>query len=131
MNEKILVVDDEPGILALLEVILRRKGFTVLSAGGAYQALVVLAREKPDLIILDVMMPGITGLELCRHLRTRADTARTPVIMLSARADAEAVQRGIAAGANEYLSKTTPHTHIVSRVQALLDCNGRQVANLF
>jgi DNA-binding response OmpR family regulator len=130
MNEKIMVVDDEPVMLALLEIILRRKGFTVLSAGGAYQALVLLAKEKPDLIILDVMMPGITGLELCQHLRTRSDTAQTPVIMLSCRADTEAVQRGIAAGADEYLSKTTPHTHIVSRVRALLDCGRQRVANL-
>ncbi len=121
MHETIMVVDDEPNILALFEIILRRRGYTVLSAGGAYQALALLAKEKPDLFILDVMMPGISGVELCQHLRSRGDTARTPVLMLSGRADAEAVQRGLAAGATEYLSKTTPNAHIVSRVQALLD----------
>ena len=121
MNEKIMVVDDEPNMLALLEIVLRRKGYTVLSADGAYQALALLAQEKPDLFILDVMMPGVSGLELCQRLRARPDTARTPVIMLSGRADSEAVQRGMAAGANEYLSKTTSHSQIVGTVQALLD----------
>ena len=66
MNEKILVVDDEPGQLALMEIILRRKGFTVMTAADAYRALAILAQDPPDLILLDVMMPGITGLELCQ-----------------------------------------------------------------
>ncbi len=129
MNEKIMVVDDEPNMLALLAIILRRKGFTVLSAEGAYQALTLLAKEKPDLFILDVMMPGMSGLELCQRLRSRPDTARTPVIMLSGRADSEAVQRGLAAGASEYLPKTTSHTHIVSRVQELLDSSSQRLEN--
>ncbi len=120
MNEKILVVDDEPASLALMEIMLRRKGFTVVTAGDAYRALALLAKEKPDLIILDVMMPGITGIELCRELRSRPDTATVPVLMLSAWSDFEAVQRGLAAGANEYLKKTLPPSQIVSRVQALL-----------
>src|ERR1051326_8249699 len=94
MNERILVVDDEPGALALMEIMLRRKGFIVLTASDAYRALAVLAKEKPDLIILDVMMPGITGLELCRELRGRSDTAQIPILMLSAWSDFEAVQRG-------------------------------------
>lgn len=120
MNETILVVDDEPGALALMEIMLRRKGFNVLTASDAYRALALLAKEKPDLIILDVMMPGITGLELCRELRSRPDTAQIPVLMLSAWSDFEAVQRGLEAGANEYLKKTLPPSHIISRVQALL-----------
>jgi CheY-like chemotaxis protein len=91
MNEKILVVDDEPASLALMEIMLRRKGFTVVTAGDAYRALALLAKEKPDLIILDVMMPGITGIELCRELRSRPDTAQIPVLMLSAWSDFEAV----------------------------------------
>jgi len=120
MNEKILVVDDEPGQLALMEIILRRKGFTVLTAADAYRALAILAQDPPDLILLDVMMPGITGLELCQDLRSRPDTAQIPVLLLSAWSDFEAVQRGLAAGANEYLKKTMPPSHIVGRVQAWL-----------
>jgi DNA-binding response OmpR family regulator len=127
MNEKIMVVDDEPGMLALLEIVLRRKGYTVLTAGGAYQALDLLAKEKPDLFILDIIMPGITGLELCRQLRNRPDTAQIPVLMLSGWPDAEAAQRGFAAGADDYLPKATSHVQIVKRVQALLSrSNGRQ-----
>jgi len=130
MNEKIMVVDDEPNALALLEVILGRKGFTVVTARDAYHALALLAKEKPDLFILDVMMPGITGLELCQQLRNRPDTADIPVLMLSAWSDIDAVQRGLAAGANEYLQKTTPPTHIIRRVQALLGYNDQRMANV-
>ncbi len=127
MNEKIMVVDDEPGMLALLDIVLRRKGYTVLMAGGAYQALDLLSKEMPDLFILDIVMPGITGLELCRQLRNRPDTAQIPVLMLSGWPDADAAQRGFAAGANDFLPKTTSHIHIVKRVQALLSrYGGRQ-----
>ena len=120
MNEKIMIVDDEPGILALLEVILKRKGFNVVTADGAYRALRMIEREKPDLFILDVMMPGISGLELCKQLRSRPDTAHIPILLLSGWSDSEATQRGLTIGADDYLSKTSSHTLIVSRVQALL-----------
>ena len=126
MSETIMIVDDEPAMLALLEIIFKRKGFTVLTASGAYQALNLLAKEKPDLIILDVMMPGISGLELCRRLRTDPSTAKTPVLILSGWSDLEAAQRSIAAGANDFLTKTTPPTHIVKKVQALLSHSKQQ-----
>ena len=120
MNKKIMVVDDEPGALALIEILLKRKGFTVVTARGAQHALTLLTHEKPDLFILDVMMPGISGLELCQQLRNRADTAHIPVLMLSAWSDIEAVQRGLSAGANDYLTKTTRPNQIIGKVQALL-----------
>ena len=130
MNEKIMVVDDEPNVLTLMEIVLKRKGFTVVVANDAIKAITLLSKEKPDLFILDVMMPGISGLELCEVLRTRPDTARTPVLMLSARADSESVQRGLAAGANEYLQKTTSPTQVVGRVQALLESKNQYVEHI-
>ncbi|MHB8628025.1 MAG: response regulator [Aggregatilineales bacterium] len=127
MNEKIMVVDDDPGMLALLEIILKRKGFSVVTADGAYRALRLIEREKPDLFILDVMMPGITGLELCQQLRSRPDTAHIPILLLSGWSDSEAAQRGLTVGANDYLSKTSSHTHLVSRVEALLNGHRQQL----
>ena len=120
MNPTIMAVDDDPGILALLEIIFKRKGYTVITAGGAYQALATLDREKPDLFILDVMMPGISGIELCKQLRSRLDTARTPIILLSGWSDAQSMERGLAAGANAYLPKMTSHIQILNKVDALL-----------
>src|SRR5260221_10295258 len=125
MNEKILVVDDEPISLALTEIILRRKGFVVQTACSAFHAQALLAKEKPDLVILDMMMPGISGFEFCRELRARQDTAKLPVLMLSVWFDIETVQRALAAGADEFLQKTSPPTHIIRRVNALL-ANGKQ-----
>lgn len=128
MNEKIMVVDDESGILTLMEIALRRKGFSVMTANDAEKALALLTKEKPDLIILDVMMPGISGLELCEQLRSLPETARIPVIMLSARYDAEAIQRGLAAGADDYVQKTSSPSALIGKIQTLLTRNG-QCAN--
>lgn len=127
MNEKIMIVDDEPNVLTLMEIALKRKGFTVMTANDAIKAITLLSKEKPDLFILDVMMPGISGFELCEVLRTRPDTARTPVLMLSARADSESVQKGFASGANEFLQKTTSPSQVIGRVQALLEARNRFV----
>jgi len=129
MNAKIMVVDDDPGILALLEIILKRKGFTVSTAPNAYRAFALLEREKPDLFVLDVMMPGISGIELCKQLRARSETSQTPIILLSGWSEAEAEQRGYAAAANDYLSKTTPHSLIVSRIEKLLNHTRQQLVN--
>ena len=99
MKKHILVVDDEIGALTLIGIMLERGGFGVLKAKDARSALGVLDQNTPDMIILDVMMPGMDGIELCRVVRERADTASTPVLILSARGDAESIMRGIEAGA--------------------------------
>ncbi len=120
MNKQIMVVDDEASILLLLDVALKRRGFTVLKANDSYKALAMLDSSTPDLFILDVMMPGMDGLELCRRIRSRPQTAHTPVIMFSARCDEWSIERGFAAGANAYLPKTTSHTDIVSNIRRIL-----------
>ena len=95
MKKIILVVDDEIGALTLIGIMLERGGFSVLKAKDAKSALNVLDQNTPDLIILDVMMPGMDGIELCRVIRERQDTGGTPVLILSARGDAESIMRGI------------------------------------
>ncbi len=120
---KILVVDDEIGARTLIGIMLDRGGFEVLKAGDANQALAMLNDDTPDLIILDVMMPGMDGIDLCKAIRQRPATSETPVLILSTRGDAEAVMKGVEAGATDYLPKPILHHDLVAKVRHLLDMN--------
>jgi DNA-binding response OmpR family regulator len=119
--KKILVVDDEIGALTLIGIMLERGGFDVLKAKDADSALGVLDHEVPDMIILDVMMPGTDGIELCKIIRGRNDAGKTPVLILSARGDAESVMRGMDAGADDYLPKPILHHDLVAKVEKMLE----------
>jgi DNA-binding response OmpR family regulator len=123
MKRDILIVDDEIGALTLIGIMLERGGFNVLKARDANSALSVLEENNPDLIILDVMMPGMDGIELCQVIRKRDATIKTPVLILSARGDAESIIRGIEAGANDYLPKPILHHDLVSKVRSMLGQN--------
>ncbi|MBZ0306795.1 MAG: response regulator, partial [Anaerolineae bacterium] len=116
----ILVVDDEIGALTLIGIMLERGGFEVLKAKDADSALSVLSTDMPDMIILDVMMPGTDGIELCRIIRDRKQTHRIPILILSARGDAESVMKGMEAGANDYLPKPILHHDLVAKVNKIL-----------
>jgi len=120
MKRQILVVDDEIGALTLIGIMLERGGFNVLKARDASSALAQLDENTPELIILDVMMPGMDGIELCGVIRQREATAKTPIIILSARGDADAIIRGIEAGANDYLLKPILHHDLVSKIRTML-----------
>ncbi len=120
MKRHILVVDDEIGALTLIGIMLERGGFDVLKARDAQSALDILEDSVPDLIILDVMMPGMNGIELCEEIRKREPTSKTPVLILSARGDAESIIKGIEAGANDYLPKPILHHDLVSKVRSML-----------
>ena len=120
MKKNVLVVDDEIGALTLIGIMLERGGFNVLKAKDADVALATLDQNTPDLIILDVMMPGINGIELCKMIRQRQDTARIPILILSARGDADSVMKGMEAGANDYLPKPILHHDLVAKVRSIL-----------
>jgi DNA-binding response OmpR family regulator len=120
MRETVLVVDDEIGALTLIGIMLERGGFSVLKAKEANSALKTLSEEKPDLIILDVMMPGMTGIELCAEIRKRQATAHVPILILSAKNDAESIMRGMEAGANDYLPKPILHHDLVTKVRNMI-----------
>lgn len=123
MKSKILIVDDEVGALTLIGIMLDRGGFAVSKARDAASALETLDTETPDLIILDVMMPEMDGIELCQVIRNRAETKQTPVLILSAKGDADSIIRGIEAGANDYLPKPILHHDLVSKVRGMLGMN--------
>jgi len=120
MKKHILVVDDEIGALTLIGIMLERGGFNVLKAKDSDSALAVLEQNTPDMIILDVMMPGMDGIELCSVIRQRSDTQFTPILILSARGDADSVMRGMEAGANDYLPKPILHHDLVAKVRTML-----------
>lgn len=113
----ILVVDDDPKITALLKRTLTFEGYTVKTAGNGTDGLTVAVTEKPDLVVLDVMMPGTGGWEVCRQLRSHSDV---PVLMLTARDDVADRVKGLDLGADDYLVKPFALEEFLARVRALL-----------
>ncbi|WP_277999003.1 response regulator transcription factor [Moorella sulfitireducens] len=114
---KVLIVDDEPAILELVSFNLQQAGFTTVTAGDGAEALEKAATEKPDLIILDVMLPNVDGFEVCRSLRTRGNT---PILMLTARREEIDRVLGLELGADDYLTKPFSPRELVARVRAIL-----------
>jgi len=115
---RILVVDDEPPVRTALERALRLAGYDVALAGGGEQALREVAAAAPDAIVLDVLMPGVDGLEVCRRIRSAGDT--TPILMLTARDAVSDRVAGLDAGADDYLVKPFALDELLARLRALL-----------
>lgn len=117
----ILIVDDEPDIVDLLEISLRREGFRTMSAGNAADALARAAEETPALVILDLMLPDVSGTEVCRRLRATPETKEVPIIMLSAKDDEIDRVVGFEVGADDYVVKSSFSVReLVLRVRAVL-----------
>ena len=116
MSYKILVADDEPPIVRLMECILARHGHQMLIAVNGEQALEMVREHAPDLILLDIMMPRIDGYEVARTLRADPQFARMPIIMLSAKAQEEDIQRGMEVGVDAYITKPFSPEHLVEVV---------------
>lgn len=117
---KILVVDDEVYILHILDFSLGAEGFDVITATDGEEALAKAQREKPDLIILDVMMPRLDGYETCRRLKSDPGTKDIPVLLLTARGRDEDRQRGIESGADDYITKPFSPNKLINRVSDIL-----------
>jgi DNA-binding response OmpR family regulator len=116
----ILVVDDEPSIVELVRFTLEDAEVRVVEASDGAEALILARRIKPDLVLLDVQMPRLDGLEVCRQLRRESDFARTPIIMLTAAGQQAERTRGLGAGADEYLTKPFSPLALLALVEALL-----------
>lgn len=117
MNELILIVDDEPKIVRLAKDYLERSGFRTLPAGDGITALAAARQEKPDLVVLDLNLPGMDGLDVCRALRRESSV---PVIMLTARAEETDRLIGLELGADDYIVKPFSPRELVARVRAVL-----------
>lgn len=116
----ILIVEDEADLSELMRYNLEAEGFRVVSAESGDEAVERIREGVPDLILLDWMLPGLSGIELCRRWRSREETARTPIIMVTARGEEEERVRGLATGADDYLVKPFSMPELVARIQALL-----------
>jgi DNA-binding response OmpR family regulator len=121
VSRSVLVVDDEPGIVQIASAYLRREGFTVRIAANGQRALDAVATQMPDLIILDLMLPDITGEEICTTLRRRS---AVPILILTARSAEADRLRGLALGADDYLVKPFSPRELVARVRAILRRTG-------
>lgn len=120
MSARVLVVEDEEALSALLEYNLGKEGFTVAVARDGDEAMLSLSEDQPDLVLLDWMLPGLSGIEICRQIRARTSTRDTPVIMLTARGEEEDRVRGLDTGADDYLTKPFSVPELIARVRALL-----------
>ncbi|MGH7852382.1 MAG: winged helix-turn-helix domain-containing protein [Candidatus Binatia bacterium] len=119
-GQKILVVEDEPDISKLVSYNLTQERFKVLTAEDGEQALKVIQREKPHLVVLDLMLPGLSGIEVCKILRDRPETAKLPILMLTAKAGECDRIVGLELGADDYLAKPFSPREMVARVRAIL-----------
>ena len=118
--KQVMIVDDEMAARTLIGITLERDGFTVIRAKNASEALQLISDKHPDLVILDVMMPGMSGIELCKMIRARPEAATLPILMLSARSNMETIVRGMDAGATDYLPKPIYNHDLTAKVRTML-----------
>ncbi|MEI6863674.1 MAG: response regulator, partial [Candidatus Omnitrophota bacterium] len=119
-KKKILIVDDEKQLVSLVRLHMEMSGYEVLSASDGEEALAVANRDKPDLMILDLMLPKIDGWEVCKRLRAESKSGDIPVIMLTARSETEDKLKGFECGADDYMTKPFSPRELVARVKRVL-----------
>lgn len=121
MSTKILIADDEPNILISLEFLMKREGYEVVLARDGQEAVDAIVRERPSLVLLDVMMPIKTGFDVCYEVRSNDLVRDTLIVMLTAKGRDTDVAKGLALGANAYMTKPFSTKELVQKVRELLD----------
>lgn len=117
MNATILVVDDDPAISEMLSIILESEGFNIVAVMDGAEAVSTAERVQPDLILLDLMLPGMNGIDICRTIR---QTSSVPIVMLTAKTDTVDVVLGLESGADDYVNKPFKPKELVARIRARL-----------
>jgi two-component system response regulator MtrA len=117
MNARILVVDDDAALAEMVGIVLEAEGFTPVFCADGAQALAIFTEESPDLVLLDLMLPGVDGIEVCGQIR---ETSGTPIIMLTAKGDATDVVAGLEAGADDYMVKPFNPQELIARIKTRL-----------
>jgi len=120
VKPSVLIAEDESALVTLLRYNLEREGYRVLEAKDGEEALLVASEEKPDLVLLDWMLPQLSGIEVCRRLRTRMETRNMPIVMLTARGEENDRIRGLDTGADDYLTKPFSMTELLARLRAVM-----------
>jgi DNA-binding response OmpR family regulator len=121
LTQSVLIVDDEPMARTLLRLMLVRAGFNVTEAEDGFDALTKVHQSKPDIVLLDVMMPGMDGFTVCEKLRLEQKTSAMPIIMLSAKTDLDSINKGLRVGATKYLTKPISPEDLTRHVREVLD----------
>lgn len=121
MSKEILIVDDEPGVVVAIQFLMEQQGYRVLIAQRGEDALDLVYKYKPDLIILDIMLPGISGWEVCEIIRLNPDFRGVKIIFLTARGAEAEIARGLSLGADAYITKPFNNDRLVAEVKALLE----------
>ena len=119
-RKKILVVDDSKTALFMVTTILKKEPYELITAQDGQQAVEVAAAQQPDLILMDVIMPRMTGFEACRELKQREDTKAIPVILVTTRGEEENVETGFASGCNDYVTKPINAQELLAKVRDLV-----------
>lgn len=116
----VLVVDDDPNIFELVQLYVASDKVEVLQALDAYTGLDLVMRQPPDVVVLDIMMPGMDGLEMCRTLRNIPEIAETPVVILSAKSEEEDIEAGYEAGADDYVTKPFEPEELATLIESMI-----------
>lgn len=120
INRRILVIEDDPAGLRLVGYTLKKQGYEVVTASNGLEGLKKAREEGPDLVILDLMLPGIDGFEICHRLRTEPQTARLPILVLSGKTGEADRDTALKVGANAYLVKPASPSEVIKQVESLL-----------
>jgi two-component system phosphate regulon response regulator PhoB len=120
LKPAVLIVEDEGALLTLLRYNLEREGYRVLEARDGEEALLIASEEQPDLVLLDWMLPQLSGIEVCRRLRSRQETRNVPILMLTARGEETDRVRGLDTGADDYITKPFSMTELLARLRAVM-----------
>ena len=120
MPRKILIVEDETSILIPLRFLMEQNGFTVMAAESGEEAIAVLPSFRPDLVLLDIMLPRMDGFEVCQHIRQNTELRHVKIIMLSAKGGDIDVTKGLAVGADDYIPKPFSNKEVVRRIRDML-----------
>ena len=118
---RVLIVEDEPNIVLSLEILLHRAGYETVSAGDGEEALELILRTRPDVVLLDIMLPKRNGYEVCRAMKSDAALASIPVIMLTAKGQEVEILKGLELGASAYIAKPFGNAEVLEAVRAALE----------
>ena len=121
MGKQVLIADDEPNIAAALEYLLQRSGYQVSIARNGDEALQLIEQNRPDLVLLDVMMPGRSGYEVCQVMRAREDWRHIKIVVLTAKGREADANKGLALGADLYITKPFSNRDLIAKINGLLD----------
>jgi DNA-binding response OmpR family regulator len=121
MPKEILIVEDEPGVVAAIQYLMQQQGHNVLVAQRGEDALDLIYKYKPDLVLLDIMLPGISGWEVCEIIRLNPDYRNVKIVFLTARGDEAEIARGLTLGADAYITKPFSNDPLIAKVNALLE----------